>query len=159
MPTIHLLHGLPGAGKTRYARTIERQLPAVRFTHDEWMVRLHGPNPAEAMFRTWADQITGLIWIHAARVLAVDRDVILDFGFWTRASRDEARARASSLGIATTLHWVDCPVDLMLRRVLARNTSLLEDGLLIDEPAFRIFAAQHEPPGADEPHIRIDGRD
>lgn len=38
---VHLLCGLPGAGKTVYARGLEADLPAVRFTLDEWMLRLY----------------------------------------------------------------------------------------------------------------------
>jgi len=40
MPTAHLIHGYLGAGKTTFARQLERNIPAIRFSHDEWMVRL-----------------------------------------------------------------------------------------------------------------------
>ena len=35
-PRVHLLAGLNGAGKTTFARQLEADLPAVRFTLDEW---------------------------------------------------------------------------------------------------------------------------
>lgn len=40
-PTVHLLCGLPGAGKTTLARRLEAGLPAIRFSLDEWMLRLY----------------------------------------------------------------------------------------------------------------------
>jgi len=40
-PRVHLLCGLPGAGKTAYAYSLEAELPAVRFSLDEWMLRLY----------------------------------------------------------------------------------------------------------------------
>ena len=40
-PTVHLLCGLNGAGKTTLARSLEASLPAVRFSLDDWMLRLH----------------------------------------------------------------------------------------------------------------------
>lgn len=38
---VHLLAGLNGSGKTTHARRLEKTVPAVRFTLDEWMLRLH----------------------------------------------------------------------------------------------------------------------
>ena len=40
-PEIHLLAGLNGAGKTTHARHLAAALPAVRFSLDEWMLRLY----------------------------------------------------------------------------------------------------------------------
>ncbi|WP_460532347.1 AAA family ATPase [Flindersiella endophytica] len=36
---VHLLCGLVGAGKTTCARRLAADLPAVRFSPDEWMLR------------------------------------------------------------------------------------------------------------------------
>ena len=91
MPTLHLLHGLPGSGKTNFARKLARDLRAVRFTPDEWMVILHGTNPPEVVFRPQHEKIMALIWSHVERVLGAGTDVVLDVGFWSRASRDDAR--------------------------------------------------------------------
>ncbi len=94
MPTLHLLHGLPGSGKTSFGRKLAHDLPAVRFTPDEWMVTLHGTNPPEAVFRPQHEKIMALIWSHVERVLGAGTDAVLDVGFWSRASRDDARRRA-----------------------------------------------------------------
>jgi predicted kinase len=40
-PTVHLLCGLPGAGRTTHARRLAAERPAVRFSLDEWMLRLY----------------------------------------------------------------------------------------------------------------------
>ncbi|MEM6338151.1 MAG: AAA family ATPase [Bacteroidota bacterium] len=39
-PTLVIICGLPGAGKTTHARRLERELDAVRFGPDEWMEAL-----------------------------------------------------------------------------------------------------------------------
>jgi predicted kinase len=45
MATAHLIHGYLGAGKTTFARRLEEELPAIRFSHDEWMTNLYGDDP------------------------------------------------------------------------------------------------------------------
>jgi AAA domain len=42
MTTAHRIHGFLGVGKTTLARQLEQRIPAIRFSHDEWMARLYG---------------------------------------------------------------------------------------------------------------------
>jgi predicted kinase len=158
MPTLHLVHGLPGSGKTTFAIRLARELNAVRFTHDEWMVTLHGSNPPEDLFRQQFPRVFALIWEHAARVLATGTDVVIDAGFWTRASRDEARGWATQHGVAARLYAMACPPAEARRRVLARTAAMPEGALEITGPTFDVLAAQLEPMGADEPHEVVRAR-
>jgi predicted kinase len=152
MPTLHLVHGLPGSGKTTFAVRLARETNAVRFTHDEWMVTLHGCNPPEAVFRPQAARIFQLIWAHAARVLATGTDVVIDAGFWTRTSRDEARRWAAGRGAACRFYAMDVSLAEARQRVLARTAALPDATLEITGPTFDVLAAQLEPMGPDEPH-------
>ena len=58
MPTAHLIHGYLGAGKTTFARQLERDIPAIRFSHDEWMVRLYGDDPPIERSRFFIGEFT-----------------------------------------------------------------------------------------------------
>ncbi len=156
MPTVHLVHGLPGAGKTTCAIRLAREHGAVRFTHDEWMVALHGKNPAEALFREQARRIWTLIWEHAGRVLAVGSDVVIDGGFWTRASRDEARNWARQRGVDCRVYALACPLEEARQRVLARTAKMPPGALEISSSTFDYLVAQLEPLGADEPHVVVE---
>jgi len=156
LPTLHLLCGFVGAGKTTFARKLEQEIRAVRLSPDEWVVGLYGHNPPAEKFRDAYSRVVDLIWQQAVRLLALGLDVILDFGFWSRASRDDVRARAASLGVAYKLYFVHCPDDVMRRRVLGRSTELPADALWIDEAAFELFQTKFEPPGEDEEHVRIE---
>jgi DNA polymerase III delta prime subunit len=65
MPTAHLVHGFPGVGKTTFAKQLERRLLAVRFSHDEWMVRFFGIDPPADLFPVQSRRVTDqirLLW-------------------------------------------------------------------------------------------------
>jgi predicted kinase len=45
MATAHLIDGYIGAGKMTFARSLEQELPANRFSHNEWTANLYGDDP------------------------------------------------------------------------------------------------------------------
>jgi predicted kinase len=94
MATAHLIHGYLGAGKTTFSRRLESETSAIRFTHDEWMQRLYSDDP-EQLFAEYAERVFSVMEDQWRRCLAVNLDVILDFGFWSRAEREIVPARSS----------------------------------------------------------------
>ena len=157
MATLHLLFGPVGSGKTTFARKLERETHAVRFTHDEWMVHLYGANPPAAGFQDAAARVWDLIWMHAERVLQVGADVILDGGFWSRASRDAARRRTAAMGASCRLYAIECPRPVARQRVGERTARLPAGALVISDTTFDALNARVEPLGPDEVHVRVDG--
>ena len=61
MAVAHLIHGFLGVGKTTYARRLERERSAVRFTHDEWMARLYGVDSPAELFANRAARVSALM--------------------------------------------------------------------------------------------------
>ncbi|HKO92370.1 MAG TPA: AAA family ATPase [Polyangiaceae bacterium] len=154
MPTLHLMHGFLGAGKTTFAKQLETQLPAVRYTPDEWMVRLFGVDSPAEHFQQNLDAVFDIIEGHWPRVVACGVDVILDFGFWSRAARDLVRQRAAQLGCASQLYAVRCSEATARRRCALRNENL-SGSLLITDNTFNVLQARFEPLGADEPFTLV----
>lgn len=151
----HMLYGFAGAGKTNLARKLQSTIGAVRFSHDEWMHRLYGANPPAEQFSDYHQRVSSLIWCYIEILLKREQDVILDFGFWSRASRDEARERIAAYGGQPRLYFLDCPIEVMRVRVRERSLNVPDDSLWIDEHAFDLFRARFEPLGADEVHERV----
>lgn len=148
-PTVHLLCGLPGCGKTTVARRMADSSGAAILGHDERMIARHGTNPPEAQFAALAREVTEELWRDAAVIIASGRDVILDWGFWTRAERDAARRRAAEIGARCILHEVECADEVARARTLARTAAggrVLE----INGAAWDAFRARFEPVMPDE---------
>jgi predicted kinase len=110
--------GLPGAGKTTLATHLAADRGAVRLTSDEWLWAL-GSTPWDTPTH---EKMERQLWQLAQQILRLGLSVVLDFGLWSRAERDEMRSVARGLGVGVELHYLDVPVDELWRRIEARNS-------------------------------------
>lgn len=156
MAIVHLLHGFIGSGKTTFARQLEQEKNALRFSPDEWMVALYGDKPAEGKFEEYYQRIDQWIWVQIERALALGVDVIFDSGLWKRDDRDRVIARVKALGAAPVLYALQCPFEISRERVLKRTAELPEGQLSIDDNAIHLFWSRFEPLQDDEEAIIID---
>ena len=116
-PTLYLVFGLPGAGKSTRARQLVERTGAVPFDPDEWVQRL-GASLVDYEFRF---RLQDQLLEHARRVLRAGASVVVEFGSWSREEREVIRHVAVSEGAATELHFVDAPLDELVRRVRERG--------------------------------------
>ena len=123
-PSLTLMVGLPGAGKTTRAKELERETGAIRFTPDEWHLFLFGDDfhdPREhALHDQRHDRVEELQWRLGKRLLAQGVSVILDFGFWAKEQREEKYREAQALGVEFSLCYVHAPLEELCRRLEAR---------------------------------------
>ena len=158
MPTVHLVHGYIGAGKTAFASKLAAQVNGVRFNPDEWMTHLYGEDPPAAQFAERLERVFALLDDQWVRVVRCGVDVVLDYGFWTRTSRDEARRRAGDAGAACRLYAMQCSEATARARCRQRNADL-RGSLYIADNTFDALKARFEPLQPDEPHVLIDTED
>ena len=141
-----MICGLPGAGKTTLARELEVLLPAVRLGGDEWMTDLE----VDLFDQAFRDRLEARFRELAAVLLRLGVSVVLDFGVWSRAERDELLAMARGLGVAVELRFVDAPIEELWRRVDARNRTDAWPARPITRAELEEWSALFEPPTADE---------
>jgi predicted kinase len=120
------------------------------------MIRLYGHHMPREVFDARVSTIMGIILDLSVRLLRLQVPVVLDCGFWTRASRATARERLREAGAHTVLHYFDVP-DSELRNRLARRNATPDPGVFEITPAmFDTFSEQFEAPGEDEDDLVIE---
>ena len=152
MPTAHLMFGFLGSGKTTLAKRLELQHSAVRFTPDQWMARLFGEDPPTDTFLDRAAAILDIMQPIWRRCLSLGLDVVLDYGFWSRAERDRVRAAVESIGATPVLWAVSCSDEEVRKRIALRNEAA-HHSLYIAPATFDLLKARVEPLDMDEPHL------
>jgi predicted kinase len=152
--TLHIISGLPCSGKTTYALRLRAERNAVLFCLDRWLITVFG---RYVLAEVGQDEHTRrvlacreLIWESASELLARHVDVILDDGFFYREHRMRHVALAAEVGAATTIHFIDTPLDLVVRRLKRRNADLPRFNFHIDPATLQGFLAMIERPSADE---------
>jgi len=138
--------GLPGAGKTTLARSLERDLDAVRLSPDEWLEAL-GADRFDAAARA---RVEALQWDVARRLLELQAIVVIEWGTWSRVKRTRLREGARAVGAAVELRFLDADLDELWRRVQARDAERSSAERAITAADMRDWATQIERPGDDE---------
>lgn len=125
MGNIHLVLGPQGAGKSTYSRQLARQEGAVRFSIDEWMQLLFGPDVPKTMSLSWimdrVQRCEAQIWATASQVSRTGGCVVLDLGFTKIETRKNYRRLAADIESDVHLHVLDAPYAVRKERVMNRN--------------------------------------
>jgi len=121
-------------GKTTRALEISSATGAVRLCPDEWIVAL-GISLVDYEFRP---RFEAQMLRHGEDLLRAGLGVIVEFGSWSRTERDAIRQIAVRAGVAAELHFLDAPLDELVRRVRKRggpDASVLADKVLLETRA------------------------
>ncbi len=154
-PLLHMVCGGVGAGKTTHARKLADEIGGLRFSIDEWMTGLFGPDSPQPPQWGWVvERVRRCETRIVAQALdAARRGVpsVLDLSFLRRDDRRRLAEQADAAGVGVALHFLDVPVDERWRRVAARNALQGETfSLVVPRPIFDFVESMFEPPGEDE---------
>jgi predicted kinase len=154
-PTLNVIFGPCGAGKTTYAHGFARREKAVAFILDDWMARMFGPDMPEPIEYAWmlerVARCEAQIWSVAAAIIGSGGSVILDIGLMRRADRARIREIAEATGLPLRFHFVDAPQEVRRARVAGRNVVRGENfAIEVSPDMFDFIEGVYEPPEPDE---------
>ena len=152
---VHLVIGSTGAGKSTFARKLADDTQSVRFTMDEWMVRLYRDDKPEDANAHWfmerIARITEQIWEMTLQLHARGTSVVLEIGLTQKIDRETFYTRIREADIPLRLYMVDATPEVRWARVEARNQAQGETySLQVTRGMFEFVEGMWEPPAADE---------
>lgn len=149
--TLILVCGLPGAGKTTYAKRLEADRNAIRLCPDEWIEAVLA-DPLDTVERDrLRDPVENLQWDLALGYLAKGFTVILENGFWAEEERYLYAMGAIETGARIELHYVEAPdFETLWSRVEQRNSELVNRTFVMTESELRQAFDSFEPPTFEE---------
>ncbi|MBW4719748.1 AAA family ATPase [Saccharothrix obliqua] len=151
MSVVHLLVGLPGAGKTTYAKALARQ-GVVRLAVDERVVARHGRlgrDYPESAHLALLGPVLAEVRRELVEHVRAGRSVVLDHGLGQRAERDEYKRLVTGAGGTWRLVHFKVARAELLRRLAARNADDAV-GLITPEVLDWIADRSEEPVGEGE---------
>jgi predicted kinase len=141
-----LICGLPASGKSTLARQLAPEIGAIRLDKDGWTTQL-GADLWDEEFRA---RLEDQLWALSRDLLARGQSVILEWGHWARAERDEKRLGARALGVGVELHYLDVPLEDLIERAQRRNLSGEWTASPMTRAHFEQWATIFQPPGEAE---------
>lgn len=142
--------GPAGSGKSTIARRLEAGgMVRLSFDREAWDRGIrHMPLP-EDVHRDVADYLRHRL----LELMGEEKDLVLDFSFWSRAMRDDWRRVVESHGVVPETIYVATDRAACLARVAARAHTHGDD-FALDEATAAAYFDQFEPPTPDEGPVR-----
>ena len=153
-PTMFLMVGLPGSGKTTRANDAELALTerALRLTPDHWQISLFGNSIGDFQRRPGGERwvLEGRLISVALQALRLGTSVVLDFGLWSRDERSALRFLARSVGASCRVVYLPVDKATQFARILHRQATSPEETFAMSEADIDVWREQFQPPDAAE---------
>lgn len=152
MAKVILICGKVCSGKTFYSKTLQQTYNAVLLSCDEIESQIFHHALAEKHDEVAVD-IKKYLHKKAVDIISVGSNVVLDWGFWTRAERTEVSRYYQSKGIEYEWHYVDVTDEIWARNILSRNEAVISgksEDYYVDEGLLNKIKSSFEIPAKDE---------
>ncbi len=159
MAKVFLICGKICSGKSTYAKQLQAADRSVILSVDEIMLAVFGLYAGEK-HDEYAANVRHYLFQKSLELIRAEINVILDWGFWTRAGRNEAKAFYRSRNIECELHYLDLGDEIWQARIDKRNQSVIAGettAYIVDSALAAKFEARFEPPSKDEVDVWVNG--
>ena len=152
MAKVIMLCGKIASGKSHYASKVSKRENAVVLSVDELVLSILSNDLGEKH-----DEITARVQAYffekSVEIVQAGANVLLDWGFWRRRRRQEARAFYQEKGIACEFHYIDTPDDVWKRNIEKRNRAVLageSSAYYVDDGLMKKLESLFEEPSREE---------
>jgi predicted kinase len=148
-----MMCGLPGSGKSTYARALERR-GYTRLSIDEVVWARIGRDAADldpAEYDQLKSAVEAELWEELIRLLEAKAPTVIDYSFWSRATRERYKAAIERHGCRWELVRLRADLETLRRRLAERNRQNGANSVTVSEELLeRYFATFEEPVGEGE---------
>ena len=140
------------------ARLLHLYDKAVILSVDDITLTLLGQNGGDTL-DVYVEKLEQYFFQKSVEIVETGINVVLDWGFWTKAERDFAKEFYGSRGIEYEFHYISISDEEWYRRLDKRNKDILEkksDVYYVDEGLAEKFKSIFEIPGKDEIDVWVE---
>lgn len=152
MAKVYLICGKICCGKTTYAQKLCAENDAVLLSVDEITLALFGQHCGDK-HDEYVERTEKYLLNKSLELIQKDINVVLDWGFWTKAERMAVKEIYESRGIEYEFHYIDVSDEIWKYRLNKRNNAVLAEetsAYYVDDNLAAKFASIFEVPSEDE---------
>ena len=152
MAKVFLICGKICCGKTTYAQKLCKENNAVLLSVDEITLALFGQHCGDK-HDEYVERTEKYLLSKSLELIQKDINVVLDWGFWTKAERESVKEFYKSRNIECELHYIDVSDETWQYRLNKRNNAVLAketSAYYVDNNLAAKFASIFEVPNEDE---------
>lgn len=152
MAKVYLICGKICCGKTTYAQKLCNENNAVLLSVDEITLALFGQHCGDK-HDEYVERTEKYLLNKSLKLIENKINVVLDWGFWTKAERKAVKEFYKSRNIECELHYIDISDETWKYRLNKRNSAVLANetsAYYIDDNLAAKFASIFEVPSEDE---------
>lgn len=143
-------------GKSYYAKQIKEKENAVILSIDEATYELIDNKQGE-FYNVFAERVNKYLMKKAVEIVKVGCNVILDWGFWTKAERQETTKYFNQFCIDVEWHYVNVE-QLRWKRLIEERNAKIQNGnggyeFYVDEGLLNKMLSKFEEPKREEMDI------
>ncbi len=155
-----LICGKLCSGKTTYAKELCAKQGAVLLSADELMLTLFGQHCGEK-HDEYAEKTQRYLFEKSLEIMQNGVDVVLDWGFWTKAARRRAWTFYASRDIPCEVHYLDVDEITWRARINNRNRKVSDgaaQAYFVDEPLLKKSESLFVAPGKGEIDVWVQSK-
>lgn len=152
MAKVFLICGKICCGKTTYAQKLCNENNAVLLSVDEITLALFGQYCGDE----YVEKTEKYLLNKSLELINNGINVVLDWGFWTKAERKYAKGFYKSRNIVCELHYIDISDETWKYRLNKRNCAVLANetsAYYVDDNLAAKFISIFEVPSEDEIYV------